>query len=226
MRHKNEAMKSQIKEYCEQYFLKTSGRSPTTRQIAEKIGIHFSTAARYLNAMDEEGMIRLDNGTIRTDVTDKMDSVISGISVSGTIPCGEANDEVEDVTDYVALPSMFLDGGNGSDYFILTTHGASMIDAGIEAGDYVILRRRARACNGDIVAALMDGRDSTLKRYYEMDGETFLWAENKGWTTERRYIGFGGNDTIQGVAVSVVKRLRREQLDAETVGQIRRIQKA
>ena len=104
----------------------------------------------------------------------------------------------------------------------MTTHGLSMIDAGIEPGDYVILRRTRRAYNGDIVAALMEGRDSTLKRYCEVDSETFLWAENREWSIDRRYIGFGGNDSIQGVAVSVVKRLKREQLDAETVERIRR----
>lgn len=222
MQHKKDSLKRQIKEYCEQYFLKTSGRSPSTRQIADEIGIHFSTVARYLIAMDEEGMIRLDNGIIRTDVTDKMDTLISGISVSGAVPCGEAEDEVEEITDYVALPSMFLDGGEGDDYFILTTHGPSMLDAGIEPGDYVILRRETSAHNGDIVAALIHGRDSTLKRYCEVDGEVFLWAENGEWSIERRYIPFSIDDSIQGVAVSVVKKIQRERLDAETVERVRK----
>ena len=60
-----------------------------------------------------------------------------------------------------------------------------------------------------------------MKRYCEVDGEAFLWAENGEWDDNRRYMEFGGNDSIQGVAVSVVKRLQREQLDAETMERIR-----
>ena len=100
----------------------------------------------------------------------------------------------------------------------MTTHGLSMIGAGIEPGDYVILRRTRRAYNGDIVAALMDGRDSTLRRHCEVDGEAFLWAENEEWDIDRRCIELGGNDSIQGGGtVRVVKRIQREQLDAERV---------
>jgi len=74
----------------------------------------------------------------------------------------------------------------------------------------------------DIVAALIHGRDSTLKRYCEVDGEVFLWAENGEWSIERRYIPFSIDDSIQGVAVSIVKKIQRERLDAETVERVRK----
>lgn len=221
MRKKDPALKKQIKEFCEQFYLDYAGRSPSTREIADGIGSHFTTVARYLNEMDEEGMIQLDNGVIKTDTTDRLDSIISGISVSGAIPCGEGEDEVEEITDYVAMPSLFLDGGKGSDYFILKTKHDSMRDAGIDEGDYVVLRRTTTARDGDIVAVLLDGRDSTLKRLCVVDGDSFLWAENADWETERRYIELNDGDQIQGVAVTVVKRMGRNRLGPEELNRIR-----
>lgn len=221
MRKKDPALKKQIKEFCEQFYLDNERRSPTTREIADGIGSHFTTVARYLNEMDEEGMIQLDNGIIKTDVTDRFNSPISGISVSGAIPCGEGEDEVEEITDYVAMPSLFLDGGKGSDYFILKTKHDSMRDAGIDDGDFVVLRRTTTARDGDIVAVLLGGRDSTLKRFCVVDGEPFLWAENSDWETERRCIELDEGDRIQGVAVTVVKRTGRNRLGQEELDRIR-----
>jgi len=219
MRHKDPALKRRIKEYCEQYYLKTGGRSPSTRQIADAIGSFFTTVSRYLIEMNEEGMIRIDNGIITTEETDKMATAVPGVAVSGGVPCGEAEDIVEEITGYVSIPDLFLDDANG-EYFILITHGDSMIDAGIDDGDYVILRKSSLARDGQIVAALLGGRDSTLKRYCEDCGKCWLWAENEEWDIDRRFIPLGDGDSIQGVAVSIVKRVQRDRLSPEMIKEI------
>ena len=219
MRRRTPEMKKKIKEFCEQYYLKNGGRSPSAREIGAEFGVHYSTAARYLIEMEEEGMIELDRSAKTTDITEKMSHVVSGISVSGSIPCGPAEAVEEEITDYVSIPDLFLDDGRG-DYFILVASHDSMIDAGIDDGDYVILRRTERAQDGQIVAALLNGHESTLKRYCVDRGTSFLWAENNRWEIPERY--FPMDDcSIQGVMVSVVKIGRRKHLTDETLARIR-----
>ena len=118
----------------------------------------------------------------------------------GTIPCGPLDDREEYIDGYVRLPKSFV--GKGS-FFILTADGNSMIDAGIDDGDMVIIRKQDYARRGDIVVALADGQ-STLKRYYpEPENKRIvLHPEN-----EEMDDIIVSSCLIQGVATKVIKSL-------------------
>lgn len=202
MRSKDRNLMEKIKVYVEEYALKNNGETPTMRDIGAYFDMCHTTAYRYLVAMDELGMVRYERGKISTDIIDKMDRNLKfAPSFSGSIPAGPADEVEASVEEYVPIPTVFTNGLSG-DYYILTVTGDSMISAGIDSGDLVIIRKQVDARPGDIVAALIDNR-STLKRLCEDDEGVYLWAENDTWDDDRRFYGrvFG----VQGVAVKVVK---------------------
>ncbi len=204
MRYKDSNLMEKIKEYAETYALENGGVTPTNNEIGEALSITRVRAYRYLKAMDELGMIRYRDGRIHTDRIDKI-APIAGLSPSylDAIPAGTPDEIEAQVDEYVSIPSVFV-GNQQGPFFILKVSGDSMVDAGIDSGDIVIIRKGIEACPGEIVAALIHGSSSTLKRIKrDEEGDMYLWAENESWSDERR--NFGKDFTVQGVAVKVVK---------------------
>lgn len=199
MRRRNEELMNRIIEFAEQYYLENSS-SPSVRAIADEFGIGVSTAYRYLLEMDERGLITYDGKRISNDRIEKLNSN-SGViraAVVGSIACGIPNLAEENVEEYVSLPkSMFGDG----EFFILRANGESMIDAGIETGDLVVIRKQACAEDGQIVVALVED-EATLKRLYRDKGKVRLHPENRAMDDI-----IVDDCIIQGVAVKVIKDL-------------------
>ena len=199
MRRRNVELMNRIIEFAEQYDLENSS-SPSVRTIAGKFGIGVSTAYRYLLEMDERGLITYDGKRISNDRIEKLNSN-SGViraAVVGSIACGIPNLAEENVEEYVSLPrSMFGDG----EFFILRANGESMIDAGIETGDLVVIRKQACAEDGQIVVALVED-EATLKRLYRDKGKVRLHPENRAMDDI-----IVDDCIIQGVAVKVIKDL-------------------
>ena len=94
-------------------------------------------------------------------------------------------------------------GNQKGRFYILRVSGESMTDAGIEDGNLVIVREGIEASPGDIVAALVSGSSSTLKRYLRDEKGAYLWAENESWDDKKRF--YGRNFRVQGIAVKVIK---------------------
>lgn len=199
MRSKSTELMNQICKYAEQYYLQ-NGHSPSTTKIAEAVGISRGTAYKYLVEMDERGMIKYDGKEIQTPVTKKVNKDISQTAIVGSIPCGTPEYEEENVEEYVSLPNAIFGKG---DFFILRASGNSMIEAGIDDGDLVVIRKQVSAEEGDIVVALVDNQN-TLKRFYrdEENKKIILHPENKNMkdiVVDECY--------IQGVACHVIKSL-------------------
>ena len=189
-----------IIEFAEQYYLENSS-SPSVRVIADEFGIGVSTAYRYLLEMDARGLISYDGKKISNARIEKLSSN-SGViraAVVGSIACGIPNLAEENIEEYVSLPrSMF---GNG-EFFILKANGESMIDAGIETGDLVVIRKQSCAEDGQIVVALVED-ETTLKRLYRENGKVRLHPENRDMEDI-----IVDDCSIQGVAVKVIKDLQ------------------
>ena len=137
------------------------GRSPTIRELREKSGLGTGTVSRYLNYMADLGLIEYEPrhriAVIRNEKRfTKMDC--RNICLLGSIPCGgpEAAEEYAEKT--VPIPTALL--GNG-EYFLLRTHGYSMINAGIEPDDVVLVRAASTANTGNIVVALTEENETT-----------------------------------------------------------------
>ncbi len=210
MRSKDHNLMIKIKSYVEKYAMENGGATPSNNKIGEALSIGRVNAYRYLKAMDELGMIKYQNGHIHTDRIDKI-APIAGLSPSylDAIPAGTPDEIEAQVDEYVPIPSLFVGNQKGS-YYILKVNGDSMVDAGIDDDDIVIIREGLEAIPGDVVAALVNGSSSTLKRYLRDDEGAYLWAENNSWNDDKRF--YGRNFVIQGVAVKILKDVVRRSV--------------
>ena len=192
-----------IKAYIDGYYLK-NGKTPTLRQISARENISLSSVHRYLKSMSENGMISCENGKIETDVTRKGSRQIVSIPIVGSVICGDPEEEQQHVDGYVNLPESIF--GHGT-FFILKARGDSMTDAGINEGDYVVIRRQEDAEKGDIVVALDGLGENTLKKYTGFDEEGYAVLEYMN----RKVYGIRKIRVkkliVQGVAKHVIKAL-------------------
>jgi len=122
------------------------------------------------------------------------------VPVMGRIAAGVPISAIQDHTHDVLAPPEML--GNG-EHFALEVRGDSMIEAGILDGDTVIIRRTNTAQNGDIVVALVDDEEATLKRFRRKGGSIALEAANPAYETRI----FGPDRVkVQGRLVGLLRR--------------------
>lgn len=199
MRSKSPELMDRILEFAEQYYL-DNGYSPSTSVIAAALDISKATAYRYLVEMDERGMVEYDGQEIQTNVTKKLNNEINRTAIVGSVPCGSPQYEEENIEEYISLPTAIFGKG---DFFILRASGQSMIEAGIDDGDLVVVRKQVYANEGDIVVALVDNQN-TLKRFYrdEENQKVILHPENRNMKDI-----VVDNCFIQGVACHIIKAL-------------------
>ena len=206
MRSKSQKLMNEISAYVDQYYNERH-TVPSVNEIAKGVGIAKTTSYRYLVAMNDLGMLSYD-GPSRTIVT-KMISKFSDSTVPapvvGAIPCGTPEEEEENIQEYVSLPvSLF---GKG-EFYILKASGDSMVDAGIEDGDLVVIRKQQEASVGDIVVALDESNANTLKKYGGIDEAShaaILLYQNQAKYPDKRILV--KELTVQGIAQHVIKAL-------------------
>ena len=202
MRSKSPELKEKIKDFIIK-FHKDNMRDPSTAEIGRGLSIDKSTAYRYLVAMNKEGMLDYSEGRISTDSTMKMDeNMTSAPLMQDGIMCGAPETESSDIDSYVQLPTALFGSG---ELFILHAVGDSMTDAGIDSGDLLVIRKTETARQGDIVVALNEDGENTLKRLKYDAGlkRLVLHPEN----IQRGYDDIIPDKIIiQGVLSSVIKR--------------------
>ncbi len=199
MRSKSQELMDKILKFAEEYYL-DNDHSPATSAIAAELNISRATAYRYLVEMNDRGMVEYDGQEIHTAVTRKLNNEINRTAIVGSVPCGSPQYEEENIEEYISLPTAIFGKG---DFFILRASGQSMIEAGIDDGDLVVVRKQNFADEGDIIVALVDNQN-TLKRYYRDDErkKIVLHPENrrmKDILVDECY--------IQGVACHIIKAL-------------------
>lgn len=199
MRSKSIELMEKIKSYVEEYFWDYS-KSPSITQIAKAMEVARSTAYKYLVEMNQRGMISYDGKTITTDIIEKSNPKMIKVAVLGGISCGLPNFAEENIEEYVSLPESLFGSG---EFYILRARGESMIDAGIEQGDLVVIRKQSVAEDGDIVVALVD-EEATLKRFFRDDENKRIVLHPENKTMRDIYVT---DCKIQGVAVNVIKDL-------------------
>lgn len=199
MRTKDTTLIEQIKKSIEKTY-EESGRSPSVRQIAKEVGCSYSTVSRYIKEMVERGLIARTSGEYETEAISKMNMDTVPVAVVGSVSCGPLTFAEENIEEYIKLPTSLLGQGK---FFILHASGQSMIGAGIEDGDLVVVRQQPTAEPGQIVVALVED-EVTLKRFYPdpENGCVRLHPENK-----RLKDIIVDDCQIQGVAVKVLKDL-------------------
>lgn len=203
MQHKKQEYVQAIEAFIDDY-RDTTGVIPTMPEIAAGVGLSTGTICKYIAYMREQGIIEYDGGQ-RTITTKKGLADMNAyfrVPVLGRISCGIPKFAEENIEEYVKLPvSLF---GRG-DYFFLRAYGESMINAGIDDGDLVLVRQQSTADYNQIVVALVDD-EATLKRYRpQNDGMIRLHPENERFED---IVVDAESCIIQGVAVKILKVAR------------------
>ena len=208
--------------------LKRSGISPSydemrvSLNLKSKSGIH-----RLISALEERGFIkRLPHKARALEVIklpenagaqdlynnfspkiikggldlNKIDNEEVFVPVLGKIAAGAPIEALEDKTESLPLSKSFL-GSN--EYFALKVEGDSMIDAGINTGDYVIIKKTNIAESGKIVVALIDDHEATLKRMRKKGPSVALESANPAYETK---IYNSERVKIQGVLASLYRK--------------------
>ena len=204
MRIKNPEVMQAICSYVDRYY-REKHTTPSTSEIAEGVGISKATSYRYLVAMNENGMLSYDGKSIITRQISKCTSDYFSAPVVDSIRCGDPELEEENVEEYVSLPKSIFGEGK---FYILHARGDSMVDAGIEDGDMIVIRMQESAAVGDIVVALDENNENTLKMYGGIDGDTgdiiLRYANEKKYPGRRILVK---QLRVQGVAKQVIKSL-------------------
>ena len=204
MRPFNQTYLDDILKFVNKYY-QDNRVAPTIVQVSSGVGVPRSTTHRYLQELRKRGLLEYDRGILSAPQSAKMKTAYISAPLVGSIQCGSPEEEEELVEEYVSLPvSLF---GKG-EFYILRAKGDSMVDAGIEEDDLIVIERNCPAKIGDIVVALDPDNQNTLKRYAGFD------------KTERRYILKYENEAkypgeeikvksfmLQGIARHVIKSL-------------------
>ena len=203
MRSKDTAVFGEIIEFVNKYFDK-NGRSPSIREIEGGIGKSHVTVQRYLQVMKERGEIEYDGH--RSIITPFMREMVdtNRVEMGNSIPCGAFDDVIDAEIEHLRLPKAITGEG---EFFLLRARGDSMIKAGIDDGDLVLIRKQETAKEGNIVAFLYDNEQTTLKRLKYKDDAIYLCPENDSMQP----IVIRGADRaklrIQGVATGIIKKI-------------------
>ena len=163
-------------------YLSKHGYPPTVREIGKAVGLHSSsTVHAHLANLEKVGLLRRDPTKPRAIelLVDRAKKAMgrSGLPLVGQVAAGEPVLAEENIEDYLQVPAVI--GGDDGD-FILRVKGDSMKDAGILAGDYVVVRSEQDAPDGDIVVALV-GEEATVKRLYREADGVRLQPENRNY---------------------------------------------
>lgn len=193
----------QVLEYIAEYS-EINGYPPSVRDIGEHVGLASpSTVFTHLTSLENKGFIKKQKDSARAiiilpkgwqvlgrdagegsmplsllaDDADRLasfDQSAVELPLVGQVAAGQPILAEQNIDDYFALPKQVV-GENGS--FMLTIKGDSMIEAGINDGDYVVVRQQPTADNGDIVVALL-GEDATVKTFYREKDSIRLQPQN------------------------------------------------
>lgn len=159
-----------------EYILERSreGVPPSIREICSALGIRStSTAARYVNALVEEGLLEKNDGHNRS-VRPAGNNWVT-VPVVGTVTAGKPITAFEDITEHIAVT---LKRNYSNRLFALKVRGESMIEAAICDGDIVVAESCNTVDNGEIAAVMVNGGEATVKRFYKENGGYRLQPEN------------------------------------------------
>lgn len=164
--------------------VKLKGYPPSVREIGEAVGLaSSSTVHGHLARLESKGYIRRDPTKPRAiEILDPegLDSLKSGVvhvPLVGKVTAGLPITAIENIEEYFPLPDTY--GTSDDNLFMLEIVGDSMIEAGILNGDYVIVKQQHSADNGEIVVAMTEEDEATVKRFFKEKDYFRLQPENE-----------------------------------------------
>ena len=174
---------------CIEECIREKGYGPTVREVCQSLGLSSpSTVHVHLKALEDKGMIKRDPLKSRSialnyplqepeelsNVLQPTFGKIVNVPLVGNVAAGSPILAEENMTDTISLPTDIV---GDAPSFLLSVRGESMIEAGINDGDYVVVKEQPVANNGDIVVAIIDD-GATVKRFYKESDHIRLQTEN------------------------------------------------
>lgn len=200
--NQQEKMLDIIKKYVVKH-----GYAPTVRELCQEMNLSSTATVQvHLNNLEKKGYIKKEeskNRTIEILVDNEYEiknELITEVPLLGKITAGNPIEAIERPDEYFSLPSYLIP--KNKDVFTLLVSGESMINAGILDGDIVIVERKNTANNGEIVVAMTDENEVTLKTFYKEKDHIRLQPEND--TMEPLIFP---NITILGKAVGLYRKI-------------------
>jgi len=192
--------------------IKTVGVPPSYDEMKDALGLASKSGIhRLITAVEERGFIRrlpnkaraLEVLKLPEDYNNAPAPVAANdeyeVPFVGKIAAGNPIAAIEDSYNMISVPPNMM----GPDHFALEIEGESMIEAGILDGDIVVIKKANTARNNQIVVALVDQEEATLKRIYKTGQTIELIPENKDFETKT----FGPDRVeVQGVLVGLVRK--------------------
>jgi repressor LexA len=188
--------------------------SPTIGELALELGVSRSTAFEHIAELRKKSLLSRCRGRARSlNLTSRAQELLSRIAdhnsnlfcqpptsipLVGRVAAGSPIEAIED-RDCLSLSSLF---GSSEDIFALEVTGESMLGDDIHDGDYVICRRASSANKGQLVIAIVDNEDATLKRFYKEETQVRLQPTNDNYNPI-----YSDNCRIEAVVVGLVRRL-------------------
>lgn len=164
-------------------FIATNGYPPTVREIGDILGLSSpATVQSHFETLIKKGYIKKKSNANRTiellvdNEYENSNDYIASIPLLGKVTAGNPIEAIENPNNYFKIPTELIP--RGKDVFALHVDGESMINAGIFDDDIVIIEKTNSAHNGDIVVAMNDDNEVTIKRFYKENGHFRLQPEN------------------------------------------------
>ncbi|MBI1900699.1 MAG: transcriptional repressor LexA [Planctomycetia bacterium] len=181
--------------------IRNRGYGPTVRDIGKEFDISSPNGVMcHLKALERKGLIHREEKKSRaiTLTKEPLDRTHRALPLAGRIAAGVLHEAVEQ-KESIDFGDLF----DADDHFVLEVHGDSMIEDQIADGDYVIIRKQDRAAQGQIVVALTDDHEATLKRWYNEGSRVRLQPANSSMAPI-----YVKNAKVLGVVAGVVRKMR------------------
>jgi repressor LexA len=183
-------------------FIEQNGYSPSMEEIAGHF--HFASlnaVFKHLEALERRGHLHRDSNCARAiQLSSNKGIGVQSIPLLGYVAAGRPIEAVSN-PETLEIPESFLPRRN--QHFVLRVKGESMIDAHIEDGDYVVVESRETARPGDMVVALIDDENVTLKRFFPEGSQVRLQPANEALAP---ILVDSSRVKIQGIVVSVMRK--------------------
>jgi repressor LexA len=174
----------------------TRGYGPTVREIGTRFGIRSPNGVMcHLKALEKKGLITRESHMSRAIQLSEPLTKMS-LPLAGRIAAGNPLMAIEQ-GEQIDFSSLF----NSDNHYCLQVTGNSMIDAQIADGDFVVVRKQKTCRDGEIVVAVIDGEEATLKRFYKEPGRVRLEPANS-----TMHPIYSSNVEIRGVVTGVIRR--------------------
>ncbi len=160
-------------------YLRQNGYPPSLADLAAELLLSRQTIHQHMLALKTKGYLdhAMNVGRSWVPASQQLQQQGCQVPILGVVTAGKPILAHEDILGWVTY-----DEGNSHDkHFALRVKGDSMVGVGILEGDLVIVRQQQTAANGDIVVALLDGEEATVKRFKSSGGEIQLVPENPAY---------------------------------------------